>query len=90
MDAVCCRPGRHWSPDQDGQWQGGAQQRDWGHRPLVTSLTCTTLAIITNVELDEEATSSRVRGLQYGVERLVLYTRARLHLQWSRMGGTGS
>ena len=45
------------------------------------------------MELDEEATSSLVRGLQLGVERLVLYTRARLHLQtlleWDGRGRCG-
>ena len=45
------------------------------------------------MELDEEATSSLVRGLQHGVERLVLYTRARLHLQtlveWDGRGRCG-
>ena len=48
--------------------------------PLLSSLTCRQL-LMTNMELDQAATSSLVRGLQQGVEKLVLHRRVRLHIQ---------
>ena len=48
--------------------------------PLLSSLTCTELWI-DNMELDQAATSSLVRGLQHGVETLVLGSGVRLHIQ---------
>ena len=48
--------------------------------PLLSSLTCTRL-VIYNKELDQAATSGLVRGLQQGVEKLVLHKGVRLHIQ---------
>ena len=47
---------------------------------LLSSLSCTRLSIW-NTELDQAATSSLVRGLQHGVEKLVLGFHGRLHIQ---------
>ena len=48
--------------------------------PLLSSLSCTRL-VINNTELDQAATSSLVQGLQHGVEKLVLQSGVRLHIQ---------
>ena len=62
--------------------------------PLLSSLSCTRL-LIENMELDQAATSSLVRGLQHGVEKLVLgfHGRVRLHIQtlleWDGRGRCG-
>ena len=48
--------------------------------PLFSSLSCTELWI-SSMELDQAATSSLVRALQHGVERLVLHRGVRLHIQ---------
>ena len=48
--------------------------------PLFSSLSCRWL-LIYNMELDQAATSSLVRALQHGVEKLGLYGRVRLHIQ---------
>ena len=60
--------------------------------PLVSSLTCTWLQI-SNMELDQAATSSLVRALQHGVEKLRLWRGVRLHIQtlleWGGRGRCG-
>ena len=48
--------------------------------PLLTSVACVWLMLY-NTELDQAATSSLVRGLQHGVEKLVLQSGVRLHIQ---------
>ena len=47
---------------------------------LLSSLTCSTLGI-SNMELDQAATSNLVRALQHGVEGLDLWRGVRLHIQ---------
>ena len=47
---------------------------------LLSSLNCRQL-LIDNMELNKTATSGLVRGLQHGVEKLVLGSEVRLHIQ---------
>ena len=60
--------------------------------PLLSSLSCPGLEI-SNMELDQAATSSLVRGLQHGVERLELWSGVRLYIQtlveWDGRGRCG-